>query len=253
MWSRARGTRASNCGRLRRGAPPPTWRHFTQSCGTRHAARPPHMPSSVACLQCSHVFPKRNLIHDKLLLQRKVRDVKYCRQIGRLGTLSADGNLMLWDAQLRHVRTVRCSTSQCSLQQILVGPNIEILYSGQLQYTFMIFNFNLMELEVDLSLPVFRPVVLREPPALTASAAALQAPLQYATELVCLAMDDSAALAVGSQSHVTLLDARQPGAVHHISSVEPNSVRLRCRVLGYMPSVNHCRYKTHESYKHSRN
>ena len=41
-------------------------------------------------------------------VQRKVRDVKYCREIGRLGTLSADGTMMLWDAQLGHVRTVRC-------------------------------------------------------------------------------------------------------------------------------------------------
>lgn len=54
--------------------------------------------------------------------------------------------------------------------------------------------------------------------------AALQAMLQYSDELVCLAMDANS-LAVGSQSHVTLLDARQRGAVQHIDSTKPNSVR----------------------------
>ena len=41
------------------------------------------------------------------LAQKKVRDVKFCRETGRVATVSADGTLMVLDAQLGLIRTVR--------------------------------------------------------------------------------------------------------------------------------------------------
>ena len=40
-------------------------------------------------------------------VQKKVRDVKFCRETARVATVSADGTLMVLDAQLGLIRTVR--------------------------------------------------------------------------------------------------------------------------------------------------
>ncbi len=39
-------------------------------------------------------------------VQKKVRDVKFCRETARVATVSADGTLMVLDAQLSLIRTV---------------------------------------------------------------------------------------------------------------------------------------------------
>ena len=49
------------------------------------------------------------------LLQKKVRDVKFCRETARVATVSADGTLMVLDAQLSLIRTVsRESRAMCA-------------------------------------------------------------------------------------------------------------------------------------------
>ena len=53
---------------------------------------------------------------------------------------------------------------------------------------------------------------------------ARQAKMDHSAELVCLAMD-AHVVAAGSQSHVTLIDARCKAVVQHIPSAQPNAVR----------------------------
>jgi len=44
--------------------------------------------------------------HCWLVLQTKVRDVKYCRDILKLASLGADGTVKLWDPNLSPVQSV---------------------------------------------------------------------------------------------------------------------------------------------------
>ena len=45
-------------------------------------------------------------MHPTVLLQAKVRDVKYSPEVQRVATISKDGNLRLWDPELNGVRAV---------------------------------------------------------------------------------------------------------------------------------------------------
>ena len=47
--------------------------------------------------------------------QKKVRDVKFCRETGRVTTVSADGTLMVLDAQLGLIRTVSLRQARRSI------------------------------------------------------------------------------------------------------------------------------------------
>ncbi len=54
--------------------------------------------------------------------------------------------------------------------------------------------------------------------------AAAQTTLKHTQELVCLAMEPGCT-AVGSQSHVTLLDPRKKGPAQYIQNMQGNCVR----------------------------
>ena len=54
--------------------------------------------------------------------------------------------------------------------------------------------------------------------------AAVQTSLKHTHELVCLAMEPGCT-AVGSQSHVTLLDPRKKGPAQYIRNIQGNCVR----------------------------
>jgi len=54
--------------------------------------------------------------------------------------------------------------------------------------------------------------------------AAAQTSLKHTHELVCLAMEPGCT-AVGSQSHVTLLDPRKKGPAQYIRNIQGNCVR----------------------------
>ncbi len=51
---------------------------------------------------------------DVCAVQKKVRDVKFCRETARVATVSADGTLMVLDAQLSLIRTVSGSAAPCA-------------------------------------------------------------------------------------------------------------------------------------------
>lgn len=56
------------------------------------------------------------------------------------------------------------------------------------------------------------------------AAVAAQTSLKHTHELVCLAMEPGCT-AVGSQSHVTLLDPRKKGPAQYIQNIQGNCVR----------------------------
>ena len=60
---------------------------------------------------------------------------------------------------------------------------------------------------------------------MSARPAAAQTSLKHTHELVCLAMEPGCT-AVGSQSHVTLLDPRKKGPAQYIQNIQGNCVRL---------------------------
>ena len=61
-------------------------------------------------------------------MQKKVRDVKFCRETARVATVSADGTLMVLDAQLGLIRTVRwCSNVHLSRGIVVWAPRRVLL------------------------------------------------------------------------------------------------------------------------------
>ena len=160
-----------------------------------------------------------------------MRDVKYCRHIGRLSSLSADGTLMLWDAQLGHVRTVRLLTvagSGCD-KDCTVRPQTNVKVSKSSVSSGICRPVRCWSC-CKSSTPYSRPSLSQEPSQAEhwtrlKDLLSAQSRLKYDAELVCLAMDANS-VAVGSQSHVTLVDARKKGAVQHIDCIDSNCVRL---------------------------
>ncbi len=60
-------------------------------------------------------------------------------------------------------------------------------------------------------------------------ALAMQVRLKHSKEVVCLAMTDSL-VAVGSQSHVSLIDPRKKTPVQEVESLDHSHGELRCSV-----------------------
>ncbi len=191
--------------------------------------------------------------HCWLVLQTKVRDVKYCRDILKLASLGADGTVKLWDPNLSPVQSV----SFAHTANVLFNGTVKLRDPNLLPVQSVSRSFAVRPVFAHTAHVLFkltlqgdsaRPSCMQtcsdtqpeqyalQPkaeagrtwyvaPAANVFCNAVQMKLLHDKELVCMAMTGNL-VAVGSQSHVSLLDPRiaQP-TIRALDSIDPGQVK----------------------------